>query len=222
MLIFLPGLDPSTFNGTCPPPSRLPLSARLHLLAGRQACGCAPSAADRPDLFPNLRSHFGPPVRVYGLGPTATPSQTAAALLYSSAAAAGGRGRGGRGGEDHTKRRRTNATGGLAAPGGPRPAWPAQLAAMPFPPQHYCLSAQEMADNNYPLPSCDGGGALAPPPGFVATQPAAVLGLPLGEAPPPLLAIDCEMCYTSRGLEARPGPAARCQSPRRQASQALR
>ena len=56
-----------------------------------------------------------------------------------------------------------------------------------------------MADNNYPLAVCDAAtGELRPPPGFVATQPAAAR--PGGQAAgsPPyadMLAVDCEMCY---------------------------
>lgn len=57
-----------------------------------------------------------------------------------------------------------------------------------------------MADNNYPLPTVHpDSGALVCPPGFVTTQ-AAGAGV-ASEAPLEMLALDCEMSYTTQGLE---------------------
>ena len=60
----------------------------------------------------------------------------------------------------------------------------------PFPPGHYAASRAELEANEFPLLRPGAGGALEPPPGFVATQPSGTPswekyygGLP---SPPPL------------------------------------
>lgn len=45
---------------------------------------------------------------------------------------------------------------------------------IPFPPDHYRLTLEQMESNNYPLPDIDDEGHMTCPAGFVATQPAGV------------------------------------------------
>ncbi|GAQ87994.1 Exonuclease family protein [Klebsormidium nitens] len=67
----------------------------------------------------------------------------------------------------------------------------------PFPPSYYVLTETEMRDNEYPTvipgdpPTC--------PPGFVQTRPA--VDLAGTKKRQPMVAVDCEMCYTEAGLE---------------------
>lgn len=44
-----------------------------------------------------------------------------------------------------------------------------------FPPDHYCMTLEQMEANNYPLPEIDDEGHMACPAGFIATQPAGLL-----------------------------------------------
>lgn len=44
-----------------------------------------------------------------------------------------------------------------------------------FPPDHYCMTLEQMEANNYPLPEIDDEGHMACPTGFIATQPAGLL-----------------------------------------------
>eukprot|EP00897_Mesotaenium_endlicherianum_P004139 jgi/Mesen1/3753/ME000205S03012 len=66
-----------------------------------------------------------------------------------------------------------------------------------FPPAYYVLTASEMADRNFPKVELhEDGSTLIPPPGYVLTQ------APNGRRGClDIVAIDCEMCYTSEGLE---------------------
>ena len=70
---------------------------------------------------------------------------------------------------------------------------------MPFPPSHYALSAADMADMEYPIPKLSKDGDLVVGDGFVVTQPAG--GGIARKEHIDLVAVDCEMCYTSEGLE---------------------
>ena len=45
---------------------------------------------------------------------------------------------------------------------------------VPFPPDHYRMTLEQMESNNYPLPDIDDEGHMTCPAGFVATQPAGV------------------------------------------------
>ena len=46
---------------------------------------------------------------------------------------------------------------------------------VPFPPEHYTMTLEQMEANNYPLPEVDDEGHMTCPAGFMATQPAGVL-----------------------------------------------
>ena len=69
-----------------------------------------------------------------------------------------------------------------------------------FKPAHFTLSAEDMSDMVYPLPTLKGDGSLELEEGFVATQPAGQ-GIARATGYYPYLALDCEMCYTEDGLE---------------------
>ena len=43
---------------------------------------------------------------------------------------------------------------------------------VPFPPDYYTMTLEQMEANNYPLPEVDDEGHMACPAGFMATQPA--------------------------------------------------
>lgn len=45
---------------------------------------------------------------------------------------------------------------------------------VPFPPDYYTMTLEQMEANNYPLPEVDDEGHMACPAGFIATQPAGV------------------------------------------------
>jgi hypothetical protein len=86
-------------------------------------------------------------------------------------------------------------------------------ASPPFDRSYYILTPAEMIDHNYPVPVEDGEGGLRCPEGYVATQPAIKsaddsghdAGNDAGDGGAKqffsLLAVDCEMCYTEKGLE---------------------
>eukprot|EP00850_Spirogloea_muscicola_P006918 SM000034S12672 [mRNA] locus=s34:116735:121941:+ [translate_table: standard] len=64
----------------------------------------------------------------------------------------------------------------------------------PFPPSYYLLTRGEMVEQGYPIPR-EVGDASGCPEGYLMTRSAG--GKPKHE----MLAIDCEMCYTEKGLE---------------------
>ncbi|KAL3132068.1 hypothetical protein ABBQ32_008680 [Trebouxia sp. C0010 RCD-2024] len=66
---------------------------------------------------------------------------------------------------------------------------------IPFPPEHYRMTLDQMESNNYPLPDIDDEGHMTCPPGFMATQPAG------SKAALDMVSLDCEMCSTAQGLE---------------------
>eukprot|EP00850_Spirogloea_muscicola_P000006 SM000001S04408 [mRNA] locus=s1:47604:52771:+ [translate_table: standard] len=66
--------------------------------------------------------------------------------------------------------------------------------APPFPPSYYLLTRGEMIEQGYPIPR-EVGDASCCPEGYLMTKLAG--GKPKHE----MLAIDCEMCYTKKGLE---------------------
>lgn len=77
-------------------------------------------------------------------------------------------------------------------------------AQPPFDKSYYTLTPAEMIDHNYPVPVEDKDGSLRCPEGYVATQPAIKPADDAGDAGAKhfsLLAMDCEMCYTEKGLE---------------------
>ncbi|KAL3682017.1 hypothetical protein R1sor_000039 [Riccia sorocarpa] len=70
------------------------------------------------------------------------------------------------------------------------------ISVPPFPAAYYILSKMEMKDNGYPMATVESCGPdRQVPEGYVRTQPAD------GTHFPEMVAVDCEMCYTSSGLE---------------------
>lgn len=69
-----------------------------------------------------------------------------------------------------------------------------------YKPTQFTLSAEDMSDMVYPLPTLKEDGTLELEEGFVTTQPAGE-GIARGSGYYPYLALDCEMCYTEDGLE---------------------
>lgn len=84
-----------------------------------------------------------------------------------------------------------------AAPLTTRSARLAHTHTCPRCPRAAQVTAQEMADNNYPLPVVEAAtGSLVCPPGFVVTQPTG--GGVADAAPAEMVALDCEMSYTAQ------------------------
>ena len=69
-----------------------------------------------------------------------------------------------------------------------------------YKPSHFVLTAGDMSDMVYPLPTLKDDGTLEIEEGFVTTQPAGQ-GIARATGYYPYLALDCEFCYTEEGLQ---------------------